>query len=460
MEELARRRLISYIQATKPDYIANWHHILIAEYLEAVLRGEIKKLIITAPPRHGKSEAITIRFPVWFLGHNPDKFVIVTSYSGSLSNTFSRKARDICLSARNKRIFENLRLRPDSKSVQEWETTRGGKYIASGIGGPITGKGAHLLIIEDPIKNAQEGKSKATLDGHWDWYTTTAQTRLEKDAAQIITMTRWNESDIVGRATNPKITGTYKDWVILNLPAVATSDSRFRKEGEALWPYKYPLDYLMKIRSDMSPKDWLALFQGAPKEERGEIYKSEYWQYYDSVPPGKVRRKIQSWDTAFKEKERNDFSVCVTMTESDIGYHVEGVWRKRVVFPDLVKQSKAQYELHKPDVVLIEDKASGTDLYHTLKTETKYPIKAVPANNDKVSRAHAVTPAIESGRVFLKSDAPWLVDFVDELTAFPDGAHDDQVDAFNQGLSYFYKGNDSYMDLMKAQELNVMPEAL
>lgn len=430
--ELARRHLIDFAILTKSDYQVNWHHEVIADYLEAIERGDIDRLLITAPPRHGKSELASIRFPVWFLGRNPTKSVMLTAYNQDLANDFGAKGRDVAMNI-EKWLFHDFEVSQSSHSSQRWNTTNDGRFVATGIGGSITGRGAHVLIIEDPIKNKEEADSKAFRDKQWEWYKTTARTRLEKGGAIIIIMTRWHEADLAGRA----LKAGNGEWTIVNLTAIAEKKEQYRDEGNALWPWKYPIDVLERTRRDIGVKAWGSLFQGRPVIDSGGIFKLDYWKYYKELP--KPKRVIQSWDTAFKTKESNDYSVCETWYEVDNGYYLKNVYRERVEFPQLLVAAKALYHKENPNIVLVEDKASGQSLIQTLRQETPIPIKAITVDKDKVARANAITPLIESGCVFLPEEADWLADFLDEHVAFPNSEHDDQVDTTTQALGYMKK---------------------
>lgn len=375
------------------------------------------------PPRHGKSELASIRFPAWYLGRNPDKRIIGASYAASLSYRFSRAARNVI---RSDEWPYPIRLADDSQSVQAWDIAdhRGG-YFAAGVGGPITGMGADLLIIDDPVKNQEESDSAVYRENVWEWYTSTAYTRLEDDAAVVLIMTRWHHDDLAGRLLVQAQQGG-DQWVTLSLPAIDA-------EGSALWPEKYDTAALQRIKGAVGSRTWTALYQQSPTDDETAIIKREWWRTYTASP--ECDRVIQIWDTAFKTKQSSDYSVCATWGATATGYYLLDLWRARVEFPELKRAVVMQSAKHNPSAVIVEDAASGQSLIQELRRETNLPIIAVKPDRDKLARVHAVTPMIEAGRAYLPESAPWLSDFVEEHAQFPSGAHDDQVDTTAMALA-------------------------
>ena len=441
-EEIERRRarnsLLDFCCYTKQDYQAAPHLERLAAVLERVERGECKRLIVTMPPRHGKSELISIRFPCWYLGRHPTCRVVQAGYAESISLVHSRQARDIFVYSPFQVLFPEVRHRPERagqeavaiprQAAHEWGANQGGSYYAVGIGGSLTGRGFDLGIIDDPIKDAEEAESETIREKVWEWYRTVFRTRAQPGAAIILVMTRWHQDDLVGKLLKLEGTGPEADkWEILHLLAI-------NEAGEALWPERYPLEELQEIRASIGSKAFAALYQGNPEQAGGNIFRRDWWQTYRDLPAFELI--LQSWDTAFKEKEQNDFSVCTTWGVAQKGYYLIDVWRQRAAFPALLSACKALADKHKPHRILIEDKASGQSLLQTLRQETKLPILPFKPDSDKVVRANAVTGVIEAGRVFLPEHASWLHDFVEELSAFPNGAFDDQVDSLTQVLNY------------------------
>lgn len=437
--ELSTRQLIHFTQQTFPEYKPSWHHILLAEQLQKVESGEIDRLMVLMPPRHGKSELASIRFPAWYLGRNPNKKIIACSYNQHLSNDFGRHARNLVLSDIYKNIFPEIEISKDSKSKHTWNLTGkyNGAYVAAGVGGTQTGKGCNCLIIDDPIKNHEEAASPLFRDRVWEWYQSTAYTRLEKKGAIIIILTHWHEDDLAGRLLAKQANGGDK-WQVIKLPAIAEQDDDFRKECEPLWQDKFNLTELYRIKNAIGSHHFEALYQQNPSASEGEILKRAWWKYFKETPKT-YDRIIQSWDTAFEKGKNNDYSVCQTWLETKAGFYLIDIWREKVEFPELNRQVKILYNKYKPNVVLIEKKASGHSLIQELKRETTIPIREVTPDKDKVARVNAITPTIEVGNVFLLENAPWLHDFIDECSKFPNSKHDDQVDTMSQALNYLQR---------------------
>jgi len=405
--------------------------------LEAVERGELKRLIVLMPPRHGKSELVSLRFPCWYLARHPEAYIVQAGYAESIALTHSRKARDIFISNEMMRLFPDIHhrpetagqelVRPERQAAHEWGTKQGGSYYAVGIGGGLTGRGFDVGIIDDPVKDEEEAASQTIRDKVWDWYQKVFRTRTEPDAAIIVVMTRWHQEDLVGRLLKQAHEDSAADqWEILHFPAI--------NNNQALWPGRYPVEVLERIRSSIGSRAFESLYQGNPTIAEGQIIKREWWKYF-STPPHFIR-KIHSWDTAFKDKTQNDYSVCTTWGESQNGYYLLNVWRDKVEFPELKRVATALYERDIPDVVIVEDKASGQSLIQELQRNTRIPVLPVKVDVNKVARANSATPLIEAGRVFLPENAPWLFDYIEELSAFPNAEHDDQVDSTTQALAY------------------------
>jgi predicted phage terminase large subunit-like protein len=396
-----------------------------------VAAGRIKRLFVSMPPRHGKSELISKYFSSWYLGNFPDHRVILTSYEADFAAQWGRKARDL-LEEWGQPVF-GVNVRHDSNAANRWELDghENGGMQTSGAGGAITGKGANIFIIDDPIKNMEEAESPRIREKIWDWYTSTAYTRLEPEAAMLGIMTRWHDDDLAGRI----ITQEHDEWTVINLPALALDDDPIgRKPGEALWPERYPRDVLLGIRDTVGSKVWNALYMGDPVPEGGEIFRSEWWRYYDHEPePDYI---VQSWDTAFKRGQDNDYSVCTTWGVLPRDYYLLDLWHGKVEYPELRRTALQLYEKWRPSKVLIEDKASGQSLIQELRRSTPIPLIPIKVDKDKTARAHAATPLIESGMVHLPKRAAWTTELIRECAQFPNGAHDDIVDSITQFLNH------------------------
>jgi predicted phage terminase large subunit-like protein len=430
---MAHEDLACYSTAQWPQFERAPHHELIISKLEAVERGEIKRLMIFLPPRHGKSFITSSIFPAWLLGRHPQYHIIFATYGQELSDDFGRCVRNFIAHPDHQAIFPNCRLSEDSTSVRRFNTAAGGAYFAVGRGGAITGRGAHLLLIDDPIKDCEEANSETVRKALHEWYASVAYTRLMPGGAIIIIQTRWHQDDLAGWLLREHAN---ENWDVLCLPAIAEQDEGFRKEGEPLWPEKYPLPELEMKRTAIGGRAWASLYQQRPAAADGVIFKRDWWQFYSqplSVTPNQI---VQSWDTAFKKGEENDFSVCTTWGVASDGYYLLHLWRGKVEFPELKRVVASLAEQWKPNVILVEDKASGQSLIQELKLSTPLPLIAVKVDSDKQTRAQAVTPLIEAGKVFLPKSAPWVSDYIEEMACFPNGVHDDVIDATTQALNY------------------------
>ena len=396
----------------------------------AEMRDHPIHLIITLPPRHGKSELCSHWTPVWFLNEWPTSKVIFASYEAQFAAYWGRKARNGIQDNEDKL---NIRVSMDSSAAAHWELKSGGGMWTAGVGGPITGKGANLLIIDDPIKNYAEAYSPVYREAVDQWYQTTAYTRLEPRASIIIIMTRWHTDDIVGRITSREP----DKWDIVNLPAIAELDDQLgRKEGQALWPERYDVESLQDIAEAVGGKEgrnWLSLYQQRPVKEGGNIFKDHWWATHKDTP--QLEMVGQYWDTAFKKSAKTDYSVCVTLGRHARGICVLDIWRGKVEFPELLRQVNAQFGLWKPNILKCEDAASGTPLIQTLTRDTSLPIIPITPIGSKEIRANQITGIVEAGRVSLPEQAEWLAIFLEELTTFPAGVHDDIVDAFVEGIA-------------------------
>jgi predicted phage terminase large subunit-like protein len=392
------------------------------------------------PPRHGKSQLVSVAFPCWCLGRRPQLSIVQAGYGESIALVHSRRARDLFVGPGMTSLFPDVRYRPERagqetvipqrQAAHEWGTVQGGSYYAVGIGGGLTGRGFDIGIIDDPVKDAAEASSALIRENVDTWYRTTFLTRSAPNAAIIVVMTRWHEADLVGRLLKQKDHG----WHVLRLPALAeANDLLGRAEGEALWPGRYSLASLAQTREDEGPYYWASLYQQRPQEEGGSIFKSDWWRWYGEPPVAELT--VQIWDTAFKDKATSDYSACVTLAKHSTGVAVLDVWRERVEFPDLVRAVKAQAAKDHPDIIAVEDAGSGQPLLQVLRRETDLAIVGITPQGDKVQRARRVTGICEAGRVSLPREAPWLHLFLDELGGFPKAAHDDIVDAFVHGLT-------------------------
>jgi predicted phage terminase large subunit-like protein len=431
--ELARRDLVEYAKLQWPNYRAARHHIAIAKALEDVESGKCKRLMIFAPPRHGKSMITSEFFPAWYLGRNPDKYIIHATYAQELAEDFGRKIRNQMADTAFSTIFRECLLSTDSASQKRLATTRGGSYFALGVGGAATGRGAHLLLIDDPVKGREEADSETYRRRLKDWYRSVAYTRLMPGGAVIIMNTRWHHDDLAGWLLREHES---EGWRVLSLPAIAEEHDQIgRKIGEALWPDDYPLDALAKIKDQSGSREWSALYQQQPTPEKGSIFKLEWFRRY-RVMPAAPQLLLHSWDTGTKDEDIHDPSSCTCWHAHPTGFYLADRFSGRLQFPDLVRSVIALANRDNPHVILIEDKGSGQQLLQVLRRETRLPVLGVTPDKSKVIRAQGVSGMVEAGRVYLPEKAPWLIDFESQIASFPQAPHDDDVDSMTQALQH------------------------
>jgi len=398
--------------------------------LEALERRDINKLAIFMPPRHGKTYHVSERFPAWYLGRHPGQNVILASYAAELAEASSRKARSLVTDGRWP--FLDVRISGESAAVNRWHTDAGGGCIAAGVGGGLTGFGADLLIIDDPVKDRASADSESQRELAWNWYTDVARTRLMPGGIQLLAQTRWHESDLAGRILN---SAGARDWTVLVLPAIAVADDPLgRVPGDALWPEAFPVEALPSVANgEISSRSFHALYQQNPRPDDGLIFKREWFsRRYRDIP--QLRRIVQAVDSAWKTGIANDYSAIATWGTDGKDYFLIDVWRGRVEFPALRQIVKDQFGRYRPQALYVEEAASGLAIIAELKANTGIPIVAIRAKGSKESRAEAITPIFESGRVRLPEGQLWLDDWIDEHVRFPVGPHDDMVDTTSIAL--------------------------
>lgn len=404
--------------------------------LVAIAAGLILRVIICMPPRHGKSTLVSRYFPAWFTGLWPDKRVLLASYEGNFASSWGLKAKDVAEES-GRKLF-GVKVRREVASASNW-AYRGhdGGMSTAGVGGPFTGKGGDILIVDDPIKNAEEARSPARRELIWDWFNSVAYTRLEPGGAVLVIQTRWNEDDLAGRLIRAEKEGG-EHYEVLSFPAIAAEmDELQREKGEVLCPERFDAEAVAKIKAAIGPYWFSAMYQQQPRPEEGNIFKESWFPRFTGEPQGTFIKRIAVLDTAHKTKKENDFSCQATMDLMDGGTYLRHVWREKVTYPDLKKKAVDLVAVWKADELCIEDKDAGAMLIQELKRDTSLPVIAIPADKDKVLRAHAATPSCEGGRVHLPADGtvPWMETFLQELLAFPNAANDDQVDAFVHGIN-------------------------
>jgi predicted phage terminase large subunit-like protein len=423
----------NWLHLVTPTY--DWtpaHLALIRTHLDSVTAGDCKRLALFLPPRHGKSAMTTVRYAAWRIERNPAQRIIIGAYNQDLAEHFSRQIRRIVRE-------RGVELQADRQTAAEWETAQGGGVKAAGVGTGVTGRGADLIIIDDPVKSREEANSEAYRNRCWDWYTNDLYTRLEPSGAICLIQTRWHEDDLAGRILTSEQAA---DWQVVNLPAEAEAgDPLGRLDGAPLWPGRFDVAALADIRAVMG-QDYEALYQQRPRPPKGTLFQAEWFnrnvQVYER---GVYSLVVQGWDTAFKEGQENDYTACVTIGRLSMtgALHVLNVYRQRVAFPELVRAIEQQAERWQPHAIVVEDKGSGTSAVQSLQRTTGLPIVAVPAEADKVARANRITAYCEAGKVSIPSGR-MFDDLISELVRFPSGKHDDQVDAFVHALQRIASG--------------------
>jgi predicted phage terminase large subunit-like protein len=441
--DLLRRDLCAFIHRSflelnsQTRFLANWHIEMLAAKLEEVQRGKCKRLKINLPPRHIKSHATSIAFPAWVLGHEPAKQILCVTYAQDLSDKLARDSRTLMTSPFYEGLFDT-RLSKGREAVSEYETTDGGYRLSTSIGGVLTGRGADLIIIDDALK-ADDALSELRRRSVNEWYDNTLRSRLNSQemGAIIIVMQRLHADDLIAHVQK------HESWDVLSFPAIAEQDETYdfstpygrkrihRKNGEALHPAFLSLAALETQRRAMTEYNFTAQYQQNPQPPSGVIVKRGWLKFYGpNDKPDKFDQIIQSWDTANKDTELSNYSVCTTWGLKKQHMFLLDVYRHKVEFPDLKRAVRELAALHRANIVLVEDKASGSSLIQELRFEHFSLVQAAPAiDGDKVMRLRAQTAKIEGGFVLFPKQAHWLETYLLELVTFPNSKYDDQVDS-------------------------------
>ena len=430
---------MSFVKEMWPEFIEGRHHKEIADKFNDIANKKIKRLIINMPPRHTKSEFASFLLPAWMVGRKPDLKIIQSTHTTELAIRFGRKAKTLMDSPEYKKVFDT-RLREDSQAAGKWETEQGGEYYAAGVGSAITGRGADLLIIDDP-HSEQDAMNPEALERAYEWYTSGPRQRLQPGGAIVLVMTRWSTKDLTSKLIKSQKTLKADKWELIEFPAILPS-------GNPVWPQYWKKDELEGVRASISIGKWNAQWMQNPTAEEGSILKREWWNVWDkpNIPP--LEHIIQSYDTAFSKKETADYSAITTWgvfypnedPDTAPNLILLDAFKERLEFPELRKEALEQYKYWKPDTVIIEGKASGMPLTYELRKIGIPVINFTPSKGqDKHSRVNAVSPMFESGMIWAP-DEDFAEEVIEECASFPYGDNDDLVDSTTQAIMRFRQG--------------------
>lgn len=440
--ERSRESFLYFVTQMWPIFISGSHHKIMSDAFERVANGELKRLIINMPPRHTKSEFASFLLPAWFLGKFPEKKIIQTAHTAELATGFGRKVRNLVSSEHYQKVF-TTKLSSDSKAAGRWNTNVGGDYFAIGVGGAVTGKGADLLIIDDP-HSEQEAKqgNPAVFDNVYEWYTSGPRQRLQPGGAIIIVMTRWSKRDLTGQILKNAVKDGVDQWEIIDFPAIMPN-------GNPLWPGFWSKEALDALKSELPVSKWEAQYQQNPTSEEGAIIKRDQWRIWEREKPPECEYIIQSWDTAFEKNNRADYSACTTWgvfnhtnQYGDLKPNIIllDAFKERMEFPDLKHKALELWKEWEPDTLIIEKRAAGAPLIYEMRKMGIPLSEFTPGKgNDKISRVNAISDLFASGVVWCP-ETRWAEEVMDELASFPNGDHDDLVDSSSQALMRFRQG--------------------
>ena len=437
--DVYQKNFLDFVKHVWPSFIEGKHHKIYAEKLQDVADGKSTRLIVNMPPRHTKSEFASYLFPTWMMGRKPTSKIIQATHTSELAVGFGRKVKNLIDSEDFKQIFPEINLASDAKASGRWSTNKGGEYYAVGVGGALAGRGADLLIIDDPVSE-QDALSPTALDNIYEWYTSGPRQRLQPGGSIIIVMTRWSIRDLTAKVLKKQAEGGADQWEVVEFPAI------FPDTDNVLWPEYWKREELEGVRSSIPVSKWNAQYLQNPTAEEGAIIKREWWNIWENDDPPQVSYIIQSYDTAYSKSERADFSAITTW---GIFNPVEGeseaiilldAQRGRWDFPELKDVAYKLYNEYDPDMILIEQKATGTPLTHELRRMGIPVTPFTPSRGaDKFTRMNSCAPVFESGMVW-RPDTGFADEVVEECAAFPNGEHDDLADSMTQAILRFRQG--------------------
>ena len=440
IQSKAKNDFLSFVKCVWPEFVEGSHHRHIADKFNKLATGEINRLIVNMPPRHTKSEFASYLLPAWMVGRDPKLKIIQATHTGELAVRFGRKAKNLIDSEDYGKIFKT-RLQEDSKAAGRWETAQGGEYFAAGVGGAITGRGADLLIIDDP-HSEQDALSPTAMESAYEWYTSGPRQRLQPGAKIVLVMTRWSTKDLTGKLIAHQKEAKSDQWDVVEFPAIMDHGTN----PKPVWPQYWKLEELEKVKATLPVGKWNAQWMQHPTSEEGAIIKREWWMKYDheEIPP--LHHVIQSYDTAFLKKETADYSAITTWgvfypdEDSAPALLLLDAIKGRYEFPELRRLALEQYKYWQPESVIIEAKASGLPLTYELRQMDIPVVNFTPSKgNDKHARVNAVAPLFESGMIYAP-EQKFAEEVIEECASFPFGDHDDLVDSTTQAIMRFRQG--------------------
>ena len=438
-QEKCQVDFLEFVKYLWDGVILGRHHKILAEKLNRVAQGKCKRLMVMLPPRHSKSEFASTYFPAWMMGLNPALKIIQATHTAELAVRFGRRVRNIIDSQEYQHVFPQISLSADNKSAGRWTTDDGGEAFYSGVGGAITGRGADLLIIDDP-HSEQDAMSPTAMESAWEWYTSGPRQRLQPGGTIVLVMTRWSSKDLAGRLLKRQTEENADQWEVVEFPAIMP------ESDEPLWGEFWKKEELLSVKASLPVAKWNAQWMQNPTAESGSIVKREWWQKWelDDIPA--CHTVIQSYDTAFSKKETADYSAITTWGIFDPEDGTEQAIilldanRYRVDFPELKKIALEEYKYWEPDIVLIEAKASGTPLTHELR-RMGIPVQSYSPSRgqDKIARMNSVSPMFESGMIWATDDQ-FADEVIEEMASFPFGEYDDFCDSSTMALMRVRQG--------------------
>lgn len=443
--------LIEFCKRMQPDYLVGKHHKILATMLMGIERGDKDRICVNIPPRHGKSQLVSIYFPAWFLGRNPDKKVMMVSHTTDLAVDFGRKVRNLISSDEYRAIFPTVSLAQDSKSAGRWNTNSGGEYYACGIGSALAGRGADLLLVDDPHSEQDVINGNfEVFEKAYEWFTFGARTRLMPGGRVAIIQTRWHMDDLTGRVTRDMVNNDLSDqYEVVEFPAILEIESK--KSGKVvhkpLWPEFFDMKALERTKASMPVFQWNAQYQQQPTAEEAAVVKREWWQEWTSENPPVCEYIIMSLDAAAEKHNRADFTALTTwgvfLNEEENAYHIIllNSIKERLEFPELKALAMQEYSEWEPDSFIVEKKSSGAALYQEMR-RTGLPVQEYTphrGSGDKMARLNSVADIIASGMVWVPQTR-WAEEVIEEIAGFPFMSHDDLVDSTVMALMRFRQG--------------------